>query len=354
MGSAEGEMAAPPARAADAEKAAQDVHARDWPRRWAGPGLCAVAFLVMAAISWRKWPDLLIDFGHELYIPWQLASGKVLYRDIAFLFGPFSQYLNAFWFKLFGVSLSTLVFCNLAILAGMTILIYRLLVEATDRLTATAASLTLLLVFAFAQYMMIGNYNYVCPYSHEATHGVALTVAMIFCLSRAELRRRRLMHILAGICCGFALLTKAETSLAACAVAIVWLVLGLLVRPQRSRVDVRAVFGFLVAAAVPVVGFFLWFWSKMPAVLALKGVASAWTVPLSSSAAHNLFHEQGMGLDDVRGNLLLALAVFGGIALAVIAAGGADVATRRLAAGRAVVGLAWEALCSPRCCAGLR
>ena len=43
-----------------------------------------IIFVALAFWSWRKWPDILIDFGHELYIPWQLASGKVLYKDIAF------------------------------------------------------------------------------------------------------------------------------------------------------------------------------------------------------------------------------------------------------------------------------
>jgi hypothetical protein len=27
--------------------------------------------------SWRRWPDPLIDFGRELYIPWRLAHGAV-------------------------------------------------------------------------------------------------------------------------------------------------------------------------------------------------------------------------------------------------------------------------------------
>ncbi|MFH0981307.1 MAG: glycosyltransferase family 39 protein [Planctomycetota bacterium] len=210
----------------------------------------------MAAISWRKWPDPLVDFGRELYIPWQLASGKVLYRDIACLFGPFSQYLNALWFKLFGVSLSTLIFCNLAILAGMTILIYRLLADATDRLTATTAGLTLLLLFAFSEYTTIGNYNFVCPYSHEATHGTALAVAMIFCLSKTETHLPGLMHLLAGLCLGFVMLTKAETSLAACAVVVVWLILCVLVRPPRARFNTRLTLVLLLATAVPMVGFF--------------------------------------------------------------------------------------------------
>ena len=46
-------------------------------------------------MSWRKWPDPLIDFGRELYLPWRLANGAVLYRDVDDFYGPLSQYLNA-------------------------------------------------------------------------------------------------------------------------------------------------------------------------------------------------------------------------------------------------------------------
>src|SRR5262245_52355089 len=88
----------------------------EWFEKWAGPCVIVIVFPVMALWSWRKWPDLLVDFGQQLYIPWQLASGKLLYKDIVILHGPFSQYFNSFWFKLFGPSLTVLIFVNLAIL----------------------------------------------------------------------------------------------------------------------------------------------------------------------------------------------------------------------------------------------
>ena len=97
----------------------------EWFEKWAGPGLIVIVFSLMAFWSWRKWPDLLVDFGQQLYIPWQLASGKLLYKDIVILHGPLSQYFNAFWFKLFGPSLTVLIFVNLAILAGITVVLYK-------------------------------------------------------------------------------------------------------------------------------------------------------------------------------------------------------------------------------------
>src|SRR4030042_4421562 len=91
-----------------------------WLSAAAGPALLVFAFIALAQWTWRKWPDPLIDFGKELYVAWQLSQGQVLYRDLAHLFGPFSQYLNAAAFRLCGVSLTTLIVLNLLILAGIT------------------------------------------------------------------------------------------------------------------------------------------------------------------------------------------------------------------------------------------
>ena len=40
------------------------------------------------------------------------------------------------------------------------------------RASAMFVVLFFLAVFAFAQYSLIGNYNYVCPYRHEITQAI--------------------------------------------------------------------------------------------------------------------------------------------------------------------------------------
>ncbi len=47
---------------------------------------------VLLAVSWRKWPDPLIDFGRELYLPWRISQGAVFGRDVESLYGPLSAY----------------------------------------------------------------------------------------------------------------------------------------------------------------------------------------------------------------------------------------------------------------------
>ena len=73
-----------------------------------------MAFAAMVALTWRKWGDILVDYGPQLYVPWQLASGAVLYRDVFYLpGGPVSQYYHALLFKVFGVSFLTLAVSSL-------------------------------------------------------------------------------------------------------------------------------------------------------------------------------------------------------------------------------------------------
>src|SRR4051794_29910787 len=87
--------------------------------------IIAITFVVMLAWTWFTWPDPIVDFGRELYVPWQINQGKVLYRDIAYFNGPLSPYFNALVFKLLGVSLRSIVIVNVLLLAWMTWMIWR-------------------------------------------------------------------------------------------------------------------------------------------------------------------------------------------------------------------------------------
>src|SRR5207244_2543655 len=104
-----------------------------------GPLAIGVAALGMLAWSWGTWPDVLVDFGRELYVPWRLTAGDVLYRDIAYFNGPLSPYVNAAWFALFGASLRVLALVNFALVGVLLALLYALLTQVGSRMSATLA-----------------------------------------------------------------------------------------------------------------------------------------------------------------------------------------------------------------------
>jgi hypothetical protein len=195
--------------------------------------LLIVAFAAMLWWTWLGWPDPVVDFGRELYVPWRLSAGEALYRDIAYFNGPFSPYFNALMMKLFGVSLATIVTANLVILALLVAMVYRIVLLVGDRLAATLAGVLVICVFAFLQLGGVGNYNFVTPYSHEITHGVALSFAALLCVARFVRTGRTIWAAAAGLVLGLVFLTKPEVFVAAAGAASI----GILVALRSRRVS---------------------------------------------------------------------------------------------------------------------
>ncbi|MGH9400165.1 MAG: hypothetical protein ACRD00_07335, partial [Thermoanaerobaculia bacterium] len=52
-------------------------------------------FGLLAIISWNRWLEPYVDSGRELMVPWRLAHGERLYRDVAFYHGPLGPWLAA-------------------------------------------------------------------------------------------------------------------------------------------------------------------------------------------------------------------------------------------------------------------
>lgn len=279
------------------------------------PAVLAIHVMVFAALlwwSWRRWPDPLVDFGRELYVPWRINAGQVLYRDLASLFGPLSPYVNALWFRLFGTSLLTLALCNLAIFAATVAGIYHLLRLSTDRLTATAAGLVTLALFGFLQYIDVGNYNFVTPYSHETTHGVALSVACFVLLRHSLIRRSRRACAASGVCFGLVLLTKPEIAAAAgVGVLAGWLAAYAMGESDRRELAVSVPL-FVTMAAVPPFFFFLYFGTQMETTAALRATAGAWAPLFGTGITNNTFYRWSMGIDTPLANAGRMLLVFAG------------------------------------------
>jgi len=256
----------------------------------------------MLAWTWGTWPNVLVDFGRELYVPWRLTEGEVLYRDIAYFNGPLSPYLNALWFRLFGVGLRTLVACNGLLLVGLVAMLYALLTRVSDRVGATAACLLFVTVFAFSQIDAIGNDNYLTPYSHEVTHGLLLSLAALLGFTRYRVR-----PLTAAATSGFALglvwLTKAEIFAAtgaalAVAFALTWW------SERRLQGPVLASLGVLVAAALcpPVLALAL-LSLAMPTGDALTGILGSWPSVFEPQLTGQYFYRATLGILDVEANL---------------------------------------------------
>jgi hypothetical protein len=282
--------------------------------------LIVLAAVAMLAWTWETWPDASVDFGDQRYIPWRLAQGEVLYRDIAFYNGPLSQYINALWFVLFGPSLRTLVLCNLALLAALVALLHYALRQIGSRWAATVACVLFVLLFAFGQYVEVGNYNFLCPYSHEATHGLMLSLLAVV-LAWPASRHVLLRATASGLALGLAFLTKAEVFLPGLAATAIAIALGTFWEgaSRRRKAEKLACFAgtFLLAPLVA----FIALASAMPVRQALAGTLGSWIVAIRPDVTGLPFFRLGMGTDAPGANARAMLLMTGLYATVLVPAG---------------------------------
>ena len=258
------------------EEANSDGRRREAWREWrldllalASLGLLAAYFV---AFSWRKWPDPIIDFGRELYLPWRISEGAVFGRDVESLYGPLSAHLNAVVFALTGPGIMYLVAFNLVIYALILGLSYFLLKQGWGRAGACLGCAVFVSLFSFSQFTGIGNYSYAAPYAHEATHGLLACLAQVLALLRWREKGTSSWAAIAGLCLGLTAVLKVECLIVAGAVTAV---VGLMRWCERRKIDGGELTIFFGAAALPMLVFALFFACHMPWLEAIETAGQA-------------------------------------------------------------------------------
>lgn len=250
--------------------------------RWdllAGLGLAMLAVYFLS-ISWRKWPDPLVDFGRELYTPWQLSQGSVLYRDVEDVYGPLSQYINATLFALFGPGLMVLVSANLAVFGATLLSLYLLFRKIWGVAAAFLAGVVFVAVFGFSQLMVSSNYNFVTPYSHESTHGFFVVILLVSTFVGWVETATKPRSLAVGFILGLTAILKPEFMLAGGgvtfgAVALRWRAL--------RRWEWQPIILVASGAVLPTIGFSAFFARDMPLLTAVASSSSAWLNVVTSS-----------------------------------------------------------------------
>jgi hypothetical protein len=286
--------------------------------RWFGPLLVAGVFVLLACYTWRKWADILIDFGRELYVPWQLLEGRVLYRDLAYLNGPLSPYVNAFFFWLFGPSLQTLIFCNLALLCLLTSLIFYLATKTSDDFTATLSCIAFLVLFGFAHSVESGNYNYICPYSHEMTHGILLFFISLALVVKLTHNFLRIYISFLGIILGLIFLGKAEIFIAAAVAILCGIFLLFFFHNLTSKNIVISFAIFLISFLFPIVFFWSLLSTQMPMIHAFKGISGTWANLNILNVSKIKYYSLIMGFNSPFSNLINMWLNFIGILMTIV------------------------------------
>ncbi|MBU1710227.1 MAG: glycosyltransferase family 39 protein [Proteobacteria bacterium] len=255
------------------------------------------------------WPDPRIDFGRELYVPWQILEGRHLYVALAYHNGPLSPYLNSLWFFLFGTSLRTLVLCNYMILLATSWIVYRILKEISGRLGAIFASSTFLLLFTFVNFTQTGNENWLTPYSHEITHGISLSLLALFLFNLSIMKKMSKYYAgAAGFFLGLVFLTKCEVFAAAISAFLFEFILLFISKEHRKKSGGILLCFFSGFIAPPLVSY-IFFLSISSATEALQGVLGSWMYVFGQNNLESPYFSRNMGFDKPLQNIIRLLEV---------------------------------------------
>jgi hypothetical protein len=159
-------------------------------------------FAFLTLISWNRWIEPYVDSGRELMVPWRVAQGERLYRDVAFYHGPLGPILAAGVDRLAGRSLAaqTLLCAAIALLH----------LEGLRRVAGLLASpiraaLAASLAVALAAFLRPGGWLF--PFSLDASIAVAaLTWTLALSHGKTSVPRDRA----AGICLALAFWARPE------------------------------------------------------------------------------------------------------------------------------------------------
>lgn len=196
-------------------------------------------FLLMLAVSWRRWSSVIADSGRESDLPLRLLNGEWLYRDVHYLYPPLSPYFNALLYRVFGAHLSVL---QVSGMLGSLLLVWLCARIARRLLPPKESALAVCGVIVWCVFKPAGNL--ISPYAYAALHALLLALAALWLTLRyAESRRSREL-IGAGLCIGLAAITKQEFALAAALTLVATLL-------HLHRANWRSLTRGLLLAALP-------------------------------------------------------------------------------------------------------
>ena len=176
-------------------------------------GLPMIAGLAAAVISWQRWITPFVDASREMCVPWRLAGGERLYRDVAYYYGPVGPWLGALLLRMFGR--------RWAVLEAMCAVVTVVLFWALYRLTKAAGSrVSAIVAVSAAAALCVGaplGGAFLFPYSIDSLIAAAAGLSALALLAEDGARRS---WIVAGAAVGVALGARIEIGSAVLAIVV--------------------------------------------------------------------------------------------------------------------------------------
>jgi Dolichyl-phosphate-mannose-protein mannosyltransferase len=199
------------------------------PARWTAATRYALLALialwaVLFWVTWATWGNLTIDCGREMYVPVALLKGKMLYRDVWYLYGPLAPYFNSLLFRVFGVHLAVLYWAGSLSALFSGIFLYLTGMELGSWPAGVGAA-SVVQIQAFESSFMC----FPLPYSFAAVYGCLTACLFLWLIVRSDKSPKLEWIFGAGCAAAIALLLKPEFGFACYAT------LGILIVARGAR-----------------------------------------------------------------------------------------------------------------------
>lgn len=205
--------------------------------------------------TWGHWGSFQIDNGRELYVPAQILKGKLLFRDLWYMYGPLAPYLKAVLFRIFGVRLSVLYGFGLSLTIATALITFE--IARLFRLGPTGNLLPSVFFLTESFYPFIRNFIF--PYSYAASLGAFLGLVCLFFALKHISTHRPAFLLYSALFSGLALLTKQEIGFA-CLMLLLFDLVSLYLSRQSWR-EIAPSFAICLSAFILpglVYGWFAW------------------------------------------------------------------------------------------------
>lgn len=169
----------------------------------------SLIFLIMSFLFlmfYGKLGSYLVDVGREVYLPWRMLEGEVLYKDLFNMYGPLGYQINTILFKIFGANLNTLYYAGFVSSVFISYFVYFISKLFVDKKIALSIVSVIITTCVFSS----GLFNFIFTYSYNAVYAllgllVSLYGALVFIKDK-----KYSMLILSYLSAGFAFANKIE------------------------------------------------------------------------------------------------------------------------------------------------
>lgn len=148
-------------------------------------------YILVYILTYACCGDPIIDCGREAYIPFAIAKGKLLYKDIFCIYGAFPYLFLAFIFKIFTAKLDFLYS-----IGGIFGILYILGVYLCSReFLSKPISTSLCILLIFSVIFDPSIFNFIFPYSYAIVFASTFSIWILYFLIKyIQTKNAKFMH----------------------------------------------------------------------------------------------------------------------------------------------------------------